>query len=120
MGQVWSKADCDGGNQTGNQGGRGSVIAVTGQNPGPDGEWGTADDLNAPLSQAPVQATLDNAPDANDEDPLDRVRGFYSFHDGGSIFAYADGSTHFIETEIAPTTYRALSTRAGGEVIGEL
>ncbi len=44
---------------------------------------------------------------------------FNSIHPGGLQFAYADGSVHFIENGIALSVYRALATRAVGEVIPE-
>ena len=119
MGQVWSKADCDGTNETGNQGGRGSAFAVTAQNPGADGVWDTADDLNAVLNSLPSEITIDWTPGPDPTDSLDRVRGFFSFHQQGSVFAFADGSTHFINDTIESRTYRELSTRAGGGVLGE-
>ncbi len=50
------------------------------------------------------------------------VRGFRSRHPGGAQFAFIDGSVHFVTEGIDHQTYRALSTRDGGEVIdaGEL
>jgi prepilin-type N-terminal cleavage/methylation domain-containing protein/prepilin-type processing-associated H-X9-DG protein len=44
--------------------------------------------------------------------------GFRSLHPGGANFAIADGSVKFIKDSINLRTYRALATRAGGEVIG--
>lgn len=119
MGQVWFKADCDGANAI-SQGGRGSAFAVTAQSPGADGVWGTSDDLNEPLNIQPANVTVDSSPGSDNGDPLDRVRGFFSYHAGGGIFVYADGSTHFVTTEISASLYRALSTRAGGEVSNDL
>ena len=116
MGQVWFKADCDGINETSFQGGRGSAFAVTAQNAGADGVWNTNDDLNEPLNRSPANVTIDHEPSDENEDLLDRVRGFYSYHNGGSIFVYADGSTHFVPEEIDAEVYRSYSTRAGGEV----
>ena len=45
------------------------------------------------------------------------VRGFRSRHPGGAQFAFVDGSVHFISEGIDHQTYRALSTRDGGELI---
>ncbi len=45
--------------------------------------------------------------------------GFNSQHSGGTFFALADGSVRMISSSIDTTTYRALMTRAGGEVVGE-
>jgi prepilin-type N-terminal cleavage/methylation domain-containing protein/prepilin-type processing-associated H-X9-DG protein len=43
----------------------------------------------------------------------------YSFHPGGANAAMADGSVRFLRESISIRTLAALSTRAGGEVIGE-
>ncbi len=117
MGQVWSKADCDGIPATGYQGGRGSVLAVTAQNPGPDGIFRTNDDILAPLNAKPVSVTNDANPGPNCQDPMDRVRGFYSFHPGGAYFVFGDGSVRFVGETISTETYRALSTIADREPI---
>jgi prepilin-type N-terminal cleavage/methylation domain-containing protein len=42
---------------------------------------------------------------------------FRSETPGGCLFAMADGSVHFIDAAIPLDTYRALSTRAGGEIV---
>jgi prepilin-type processing-associated H-X9-DG protein len=42
--------------------------------------------------------------------------GFRSRHPGGANFAFADGSVKFITNGINLNTYRALGTRAGGEI----
>lgn len=44
------------------------------------------------------------------------VMSFRSRHPGGSGFCMADGSVHFVPVTIDGSLYRALSTRAGGEV----
>jgi prepilin-type processing-associated H-X9-DG protein len=43
---------------------------------------------------------------------------FASKHTGGGNFAFADGSVKFINVNISATTYSALGSRNGGEVIG--
>jgi hypothetical protein len=42
---------------------------------------------------------------------------FRSAHSGGLSFALADGSVRFVRDSIPLATYRALGTRAGGEVV---
>jgi prepilin-type N-terminal cleavage/methylation domain-containing protein/prepilin-type processing-associated H-X9-DG protein len=47
------------------------------------------------------------------------VNGFSSQHLQGSNFVFADGSVHFIRTSLNHQIYEALSTKAGGETIGD-
>jgi prepilin-type N-terminal cleavage/methylation domain-containing protein/prepilin-type processing-associated H-X9-DG protein len=47
----------------------------------------------------------------------DRACTFGSGHPGGANFAFADGSVRFLRDGIALSTLRALSTRAGDEVV---
>ncbi len=115
MGQVWSKANFDASKVYSHLGGHGSVLAVTSQNPGPDGEFGTDDDLLAPLNKAPVSVSLDASPGPDCHDSGDRVRGFFSYHPGGAVFVYVDASVKFVNDDIEPSTYRALSTVAGSD-----
>lgn len=42
-----------------------------------------------------------------------------SAHTGGVALLLCDGSTRFVANTIAPATWRALATRAGGEVLGD-
>jgi prepilin-type N-terminal cleavage/methylation domain-containing protein len=42
-----------------------------------------------------------------------------SFHTGGAHFLIGDGTVRFISQNINMATYQGLSTRAGGEVVGE-
>ena len=50
-------------------------------------------------------------------DPNGEVNQFYSRHPGGVNFLFADGHVAFLKTTMANKTFRALATRAGGEVI---
>jgi prepilin-type N-terminal cleavage/methylation domain-containing protein/prepilin-type processing-associated H-X9-DG protein len=43
--------------------------------------------------------------------------GFKSHHPGGANFVFADGSVHFLKQSIVMTTYCALGSRNGGEVV---
>ncbi len=48
-----------------------------------------------------------------------RVSSFGSGHTGGAQFTLADGSVRFISEDISMSTFTRLSTRAGGEIVGE-
>lgn len=119
MGQVWSTADFDGINMAGYHGGRGSVLAVTQQNPGPDGVDGTGDDVRAPLNRIPSDVSVDVVANDGCGHPMDRIRNFISAHTAGAQFLLGDGSVRFVSQHIDNATYRHLSTMQGGETIGE-
>jgi prepilin-type processing-associated H-X9-DG protein len=51
--------------------------------------------------------------------PGTEVNGFSSQHTGGSNFLFADGHVHFLQMSMNHQLYKALSTRAGGEAVGE-
>ncbi len=74
-----------------------------------DGDWATCG--------LPLNFFLQNA----SEDDLKnkywyKLRGYKSLHPGGAQFVLADGSVHFIQENIDTISYRALSTRDGGEI----
>ena len=119
MGQVWSSADFDGTAETGFNGGRGSVLAVTLQNPGPDGIDETADDVLAPLNRIPSDVSVDVKPNDGCGHPSDRIRNFASAHTGGGVFLLGDGSVRFVSDNIDSNVYRHVSTISGNEVTSE-
>ncbi len=43
--------------------------------------------------------------------------GFRSRHPGGMNVGFADGSVRYLKETVSPIVYRAISTRAGGEVV---
>ncbi len=47
-------------------------------------------------------------------------RAARSFHDGGVNLLLGDGSVRFLSSAVTLTTWRALATRSGGEVVGDL
>jgi type II secretory pathway pseudopilin PulG len=108
-GQGWGSADLDATSNSiprphANRGGSGSVLAVTFQNPGPDGSWGTKDDVTA----SSLDTSSDAQPGSNCADTADRVRGF-----SGPLFphyAFADGRVDRIGSG---DPLRTLSTMAG-------
>ena len=109
MGQVWSSADFDGTYETGFHGGRGSVLAVTAQNP----------NTPAPLNRVPLDVSVDSTTDGSCNGSNDRVRNFHSMHPGGAHFLLGDGSARFVNENINQSLYRALSTINGKETIGD-
>jgi prepilin-type N-terminal cleavage/methylation domain-containing protein/prepilin-type processing-associated H-X9-DG protein len=71
-----------------------------------------------PVAGGPCSSTTWQAPTA----PVGcrfgaSAKGFISLHPGGSNFAFADGSVHFLKNSINLFTYCALGSRNGGEVV---
>ncbi len=50
-------------------------------------------------------------------DPNSEVNQFFSRHPGGVNFLFADGHASFLKTSMPNVIFRALATRAGGEMI---
>jgi prepilin-type processing-associated H-X9-DG protein len=52
-------------------------------------------------------------------DPRGDVNQFLSLHGRGSYFLYCDGHVRYLRNEMNYQVYKALSTRAGGEIISD-
>jgi prepilin-type N-terminal cleavage/methylation domain-containing protein/prepilin-type processing-associated H-X9-DG protein len=52
-------------------------------------------------------------------DPRGDINQFLSRHGRGSFFLYCDGHVRFLRNEMNYQVYKALSTRAGGEIISD-
>ena len=74
-----------------------------------DGDWASC---NVPLNFFLVGLTEEDV-----RNQWYNTRGFKSLHPGGANFALGDGAVVFLGDGVDHNVYRALSTRAGGEVV---
>jgi len=90
------------------------VGAVTGAMMFPDDDEGEIAVPHLKPSSAMVlsHAGLGNGPNS----PTSEINQFYSLHGGGANYVFADGHVAFLPETIDYQTYRALATRAGGEM----
>jgi prepilin-type N-terminal cleavage/methylation domain-containing protein/prepilin-type processing-associated H-X9-DG protein len=81
------------------------------------GWWHTAGGLAIVDATMTTLVPINYRADTSDADfACRRVCAFGSFHPSGANFSLVDGSVRFISETIELNTYRALSTRHGGEV----
>jgi prepilin-type N-terminal cleavage/methylation domain-containing protein len=62
---------------------------------------------------------LAGKPKFTEEENSLKVGGFGSFHAGGALFGFADGSTRFISDNIQPELYRKYAHRSDGQLLDE-
>jgi prepilin-type processing-associated H-X9-DG protein len=49
--------------------------------------------------------------------PKPRTSDYWSMHPGGANMLFTDGSVHFLKSSINPIPWRAMATRAFGEIV---
>ncbi|OWK38258.1 hypothetical protein FRUB_07378 [Fimbriiglobus ruber] len=94
---------------------------ANGQQPGNGFAWAHAVEATLTCAMPPNNLTHPNGT------PIDTTstnasewgsyHGFKSKHIGGVQFVYADGSVHFVSNAVPLSTYRALASYKGGEVL---
>jgi prepilin-type processing-associated H-X9-DG protein/prepilin-type N-terminal cleavage/methylation domain-containing protein len=95
----------------------GSCLGVTAQRGGHAPPFDER--MNHPLGLAALDCNNGCTNSGTAPGTYDTISGFRSAHPGGCNFLFCDGSVRFVSETVSPDTYRALSTIAGGEVLGD-
>jgi prepilin-type processing-associated H-X9-DG protein len=95
----------------------GSCLGVTAQRGGNSPPFDER--MNNPLGLAALDYNNGCTNSGTAPGQYDTISGFRSVHPGGCNFLFCDGSVRFVLETVSPETYRALSTMAGGEVLGD-
>ncbi len=94
---------------------------ANGNQPGNGFSWAHAVEATLTCAMPPNYIKHTNGTPINvtstDQAEWGSYHGFKSKHTGGVQFVYADGSVHFVRDAIPLSTYRALASYAGGEVL---
>jgi prepilin-type processing-associated H-X9-DG protein len=95
----------------------GSCLGVTAQRGGQADPYDER--MNNPLALPALDCNNGCVNSGTAAGAFDTISGFRSAHPGGCNFLFCDGSVRFVSETMSAETYRALSTMAGGEVLGE-
>jgi prepilin-type processing-associated H-X9-DG protein/prepilin-type N-terminal cleavage/methylation domain-containing protein len=94
----------------------GSSLGITALRGGFTPVWD--EPMNNPLVLPAVDYNSGCTNSGTEPGRYDTISGFRSVHPGGCNFLFCDGSVRWVSETVAPATYRALSTMAGGEITG--
>lgn len=84
------------------------------------GAWATTDNAYGIGQRTPWHASTGTIPGTMKiNNSNEWGHNFYSFHNGGSIFAFTDGSVRFLNENTSLRNLANYVTRAGGEVIAQ-
>ncbi len=95
----------------------GSCLGVTAQRGGHSPPFDER--MNNPLALPALDCNHGCTNSGTAPGAYDTISGFRSAHPGGCNFLFCDGSVRFVRAAVSADTYRALSTMAGGEALGD-